>query len=69
MSLWRKLFPKYACRRCRDTFVVEGRYFIARCDCPAAEAELHRHLQELSKQIARLEREGRLQEFLDKVIP
>lgn len=40
MSLWRRLFPKYECKRCRDTHVVYGDGWIGRCDCSASKARI-----------------------------
>lgn len=43
-KLWRKLFKKYNCRKCRDTFVVETRQSIYRCGCKGSREALEREL-------------------------
>ncbi len=51
MNFWRKLFPKYNCRRCKDTLVVYGQYFIARCDCPGSIEATRRASEEFWKKL------------------
>lgn len=46
---WRKIFPKYECRKCKDTFVLEGSGYISRCDCPASQAAIQRTAQEFGE--------------------
>lgn len=42
-SLWRKLFPKYDCRYCKDTGVEESGYTISVCRHLDMGAEMQQH--------------------------
>jgi hypothetical protein len=40
-SLWRRLFPKYKCKHCRDSGVLQDRHSIGICHyCRDIEAEI-----------------------------
>ena len=69
MSLWRKLFPKYNCRRCRDTFVVSGLGYIARCDCPASKEATGEAMREFAEHLERVATQQRLRNFAEKLKP
>jgi hypothetical protein len=57
VKLWRRLFPKYECRNCKDTGIQPayraGNWFSCACPCPRCERgverqrEIEKHFDEV----------------------
>lgn len=67
MSLWRKLFPKYNCRKCRDTFILESQYAMSRCDCEGSRDSIARTFKNFHDHLHKAEYEQRMRDFEKKL--
>lgn len=67
MSLWRRLFPKYDCRRCKDTHILESQYAMSRCDCEGSRVEIAKTLKNFSESMKNAEEAQRLRNFTKRI--